>query len=208
MDVKQAYNIWSGQYDSNLNPTRDLEAIAIRETLDKLDFENCLEIGCGTGKNTEWLVSKAKLIIAVDLSDKMLEKAKQKISLEKVRFIQADITKPWNFLTNPSDLIIFSLVLEHVENLDFVFEEASKNLKLGGYIYIGELHPYKQYKGTKARFETEDGLQIVQCFNHNISDFTRPAMNFGFEIISFEEYFDNDDKSSVPRILCVLLRKR
>lgn len=51
-DVQQAYNSWAQQYDSNENKTRDLEARSLRETLAPLTFEHCLEIGCGTGKNT------------------------------------------------------------------------------------------------------------------------------------------------------------
>ena len=60
MDTRQAYNLWSKQYDENINKTRDLEARAFRETLESYDFKYCLEIGCGTGKNTEWLLQKAE----------------------------------------------------------------------------------------------------------------------------------------------------
>jgi predicted TPR repeat methyltransferase len=175
MDTKQAYDLWSKQYDTNANKTRDLEAKALRETLDRFIFENCLEIGCGTGKNTEWLLQKAKHITAVDLSEEMLARAKEKINSDKVKFLLADITKDWDFSTGKYDLISFSLVLEHIENLDHIFGEASKLLQRGGLIYIGELHPYKQYLGTKARFESEEGLQILDCYNHNISDFILSA---------------------------------
>ncbi|MCY7361353.1 MAG: class I SAM-dependent methyltransferase, partial [Ignavibacteria bacterium] len=65
MKVKEAYNSWADQYDSNINRTRDLEAISLRETIVNIQFETCLEIGCGTGKNTEWLVTKCKEITAV-----------------------------------------------------------------------------------------------------------------------------------------------
>ncbi|HMF72569.1 MAG TPA: hypothetical protein VK616_13920, partial [Flavitalea sp.] len=58
MDAKQAYDFWSSLYDSNKNNTRDLEAIALRETLAAIPFDSCLEIGCGTGKNTKWLLEK------------------------------------------------------------------------------------------------------------------------------------------------------
>ena len=54
MSVEQAYNNWAEQYDSNENKTRDLEAKALREVLADMIFENCLEIGCGTGKNTRF----------------------------------------------------------------------------------------------------------------------------------------------------------
>jgi ubiquinone/menaquinone biosynthesis C-methylase UbiE len=208
MDVKQAYNIWADQYDSNSNKTRDLEAVSFRTTLDDIEFDTCLEIGCGTGKNTEYLLTKAKQVTAVDLSDEMLAKARQKINADNVQFIQADITNDWIFLNNQYDLVTFSLVLEHIENLNDIFKKVSKVLSPNGFIYVGELHPFKQYTGTKARFDTEDGEQLVTCFNHNISDFTSSAKQNGFEIVDISEYFDNDDKTIIPRILTLLLRKR
>jgi ubiquinone/menaquinone biosynthesis C-methylase UbiE len=205
MNVEEAYDQWSSQYDSNANKTRDLEATALRDTLKEISFSKCLEIGCGTGKNTSWLITKARSVTAVDLSAEMLTKAKEKIVSSHVQFIQADIRLDWTF-GNSFDLISFSLVLEHIENLETVFKEAVKSLVPGGHIYIGELHPFKQYTGTKARFDTENGQQIVDCFNHHISDFIKAAKQCGLTLVDINEYFDNDDRSSVPRILTVVFR--
>ncbi len=206
MNTKQAYNTWALQYDTNENKTRDLEGKALQQTLANIPFDNCLEIGCGTGKNTAWLIEKAKHITAIDLSDEMLAKAKEKISSGKVDFLQADITTAWTF-GNEFDLISFSLVLEHINNLEHIFQETSNSLKTGGYVYIGELHPYKQYAGSKARFDTEAGQQVVECFNHHISDFIQIPRKYGLMPVDINEYFDNDDKSQIPRILTVLLEK-
>lgn len=208
MDTQKAYNIWSEQYDTNENKTRDLEAAAIRKTLAEIHFNSCLEIGCGTGKNTDWLVTKAKQITAVDFSEEMLAKAKEKILSDKVNFIQADISESWKFTNQKFDLITFSLVLEHIENLDHIFSEASKVLDRDGYIYIGELHPFKQYSGSKARFETEKGTQILKCFNHHVSDFIQSAKKYGFDIADINEHFDDDDRNALPRVLTILFRKK
>jgi len=207
MNTKQAYDLWSRQYDTNENKTRDLEAKALRETLDKYNFKHCLEIGCGTGKNTEWLLKKADQITAVDLSEEMIAKAKKKINSDKVKFLLADITKDWDFTSEKFELISFSLILEHIENLDHIFREASGLLKPGGLIYIGELHPYKQYLGTKARFETEEGLQILDCYNHNISDFISSAIKYGFDLKDVSEFWDDEGKEAVPRVLVIILKK-
>ena len=207
MNVQQAYNTWAEQYDTNQNKTRDLEGIALREVLADISFDNCLEIGCGTGKNTEWFIIKAKAVTCVDLSEEMLLKAKTKLVSDKVQFIQADITEPWDFTTQKYDLVGFSLVLEHIENLGEIFEKVANVTHTGSYVYIGELHPFKQYTGTKARFETPQGLQIVPCFNHNISDFTQAAESFGFEITAVNEYFDENNRANIPRILTLVFRK-
>ena len=208
MSVQHAYNSWAAQYDSNDNKTRDLESIALRNTLEKIHFNNCLEVGCGTGKNTVWLVERANHIMAVDLSEEMLKKAKEKIISGKVEFMQADINKPWAFGTTPYDLITFSLVLEHIANLYHVFSEAARLLSVGGYLYLGELHPFKQYMGTKARFDTANGTQIVECYNHNVSDFIQPAKKHGLSVIDLKEYFDRANDGSVPRILTILFQRK
>jgi ubiquinone/menaquinone biosynthesis C-methylase UbiE len=207
MDTQSAYNNWASQYDTNENKTRDLEAKALREILSNVNFKSCLEIGCGTGKNTEWLLKRADEITAVDLSEEMLSKAKEKIPSEKVDFLIADINSEWNFTNKSFDLVSFSLVLEHIEHLEPIFREVSKKLNQGGRVYIGELHPFKQYTGSKARFETEAGLHIVQCYNHHISDFVQGARKHGLRLVELNEYFDDDDRSSIPRILILLLQK-
>jgi 2-polyprenyl-3-methyl-5-hydroxy-6-metoxy-1,4-benzoquinol methylase len=207
MDTKKAYDIWSEQYDTNDNKTRDIEGKALRITLENIDFESCLEIGCGTGKNTGWLVRKAKHITAVDLSEEMINRAKQKISSGNVNFLQADITQNWNFVKKKYDLVSFSLILEHIENLDHIFKEAAEAVNPGGYIYLGELHPYKQYLGTKARFETEKGVEVLTCFSHNTSDFIQAAKKHGFQIIDINEFFDESTKA-IPRILVIIFKKK
>lgn len=207
MNTREMYNKWAAQYDTNNNKTRDLEASALRLTLSDFSFDNCLEIGCGTGKNTQWLISKTNHVTAVDLSEEMLAKAKKKINSDKVEFLQADITKEWSFLSKKYDLITFSLVLEHIEYLEPIFQKAAKVLNENGRLYIGELHPFKQYTGTKARFETEEGLQIVSCYNHHVSDFIQAAKQNGLIIEEVKEYFDDNNHSTIPRILALIFRK-
>lgn len=207
MNTQQAYNTWAARYDTNDNKTRDLEARALRECLATFSFDNCLEIGCGTGKNTVWLAEKAKHITAVDLSEEMIAKAKEKTSDHNIEFKLADITKDWGFANGIYDLVCFSLVLEHIEDLAHIFKETSRALNTGGYVYIGELHPFKQYTGSKARFETEEGQQVVQCYNHHFSDFIYSAREQGLGLIDIKEYFDDDDRTAIPRILALVLKK-
>jgi ubiquinone/menaquinone biosynthesis C-methylase UbiE len=207
MDAKKAYDTWAAQYDTNDNKTRDLEGEALQVLLTNIPFNSILEIGCGTGKNTEWFLGKAKEITAIDLSDEMLAKATEKITSHKVQFKQADITLPWKFIDKQYDLVSFSLVLEHIYNLDHIFSEAARSLRPGGHVYIGELHPYKQYSGTKARFDTEDGQQVVECFNHHISEFIQSAKKHGLILVDLHEFFDNNERNEIPRILAIILKK-
>ena len=206
METREAYNEWAAQYDTNENKTRDLEAKALREILEPVPFTRALEIGCGTGKNTGWLITKGH-VTGVDLSEGMLAKAREKVPAEKAEFRQADITAEWNFGSH-FDLVTYSLVLEHIENLGPVFEKTAGALKPGGHVYIGELHPFKQYAGSKARFETEEGLKVVDCYTHHISDFVNAAAKSGLQLLQLNEYFDENEPTGIPRILCLLFKKQ
>jgi ubiquinone/menaquinone biosynthesis C-methylase UbiE len=206
MSTEQAYNEWASQYDDNVNLTRDLEAKAIREVLKNTQYETCLEVGCGTGKNTVWLADKAKEMVSVDLSVEMLAKAKAKITDEKIHFVHADINEDWDFTDRTYELVTFSLILEHIENIQLVFEKTAKVLKPGGHVYVGELHPFKQYAGSKARFESKDGEKVLQCYNHHISDFTIAGKKNNLCLVDLEEYFDEANKE-IPRILTLLFKK-
>ena len=170
MNNKEAYNKWSATYDTVLNRTRDLEAMAFRKTLSGQNFSCVLELGCGTGKNTEWLATNANQLTAVDFSEEMMDKAKEKVKHKHVNFVHGDISCEWNFANSKVDLVTCSLVLEHIRDIDFIFKQASNFLNRGGLFYIGELHPFKQYEGSKARFETTTGIFVLECFTHHISD--------------------------------------
>ena len=207
MHIGEAYNSWSAQYDTNDNKTRDLEALALKKLLSGKAYKHCLEVACGTGKNTQWLLTICDQITAIDFSEGMLEIAKNKIHSDKVNFIEADITKDWTFAKDTYDLVTFSLMLEHIEDLHAVFQKLSIVTATGSHVYIGELHPFKQYAGSKARFETESGTQVVTCFNHHVTDFIQAANASGFQLIQLQEQFDEGDRSQLPRILNLLFEK-
>lgn len=204
-EVRKAYDTWAAQYDTQANKTRDLEAIALRELMATVNYDSCLELGCGTGKNTAWLASRCKHHVAVDLSPAMLAEARRKIRLEHVRFVAADLNKSWEFVDREFDLVAFSLVLEHIEVIGPVIEKAAAAITVGGHLYVGELHPFKQYQGSKARFETDRGSTVVDCFTHHVSDFLNAARKVGLQLCALRELADAG--TQIPRILALLFKK-
>ena len=207
MTIDKAYDSWADNYDSVENKTRDLERIAAKQILDKYNYTNVIELGCGTGKNTEWLLDKANSIIGLDFSPAMLLKAKEKIKSNKVQFQQADLAKPWIIKDNYADLISCGLTLEHISDLNFIFREGYKKLKSKGKFFICELHPFKQYKGTKAKFEYGNKIVELEVFTHHVSEYINAAINNGFRVLELKEWFDNDDNSNIPRLISFVFEK-
>lgn len=206
MNNEEAYNVWAKNYDTVANKTRDLEAKALRKSVSGENL-NILEIGCGTGKNTEYLLTIAKHLMGADFSAEMLERAKAKITAENVEFREMDLREDWKFAENSFDLITCSLALEHIQNLHFVFEQSYKVLRQNGRFYIGELHPFKQYQGSKARFETGDGIFELECFVHHVSEFFAAGKSNNFELFELKEWFDDEDTSKIQRLLTMIFRK-
>jgi ubiquinone/menaquinone biosynthesis C-methylase UbiE len=125
-NVQSAYNNWAKSYDEMDNKTRDLDKLATQLMLADIinSTDSVLEFGCGTGKNTEWLIKKTPHLTAVDFSGEMLNKARQKFSSDLI-FQQVDITQQWPFKKHSFNIVTCNLILEHVQNLDFVFAEAA-----------------------------------------------------------------------------------
>ncbi|MBK7407230.1 MAG: class I SAM-dependent methyltransferase [Saprospirales bacterium] len=198
MPIKSAYNHWAATYDSMPNKTRDLEQTAARQTLGPLKFATVLELGCGTGKNTQWLAKKATTLLALDFSEEMLALAKKKITANHVQFQQADLLQPWNVPDHFADLLTCSLVLEHIEDLDPIFAQAATKLKPGGLFYICELHPFKQYEGSKAKYQTEAGTVELEVYTHHISEFVGAALSNAFTLTELKEWFDPSENATPP----------
>lgn len=208
MRIQQAYDTWAASYDTAPNKIRDLEARAIRAVVPAGSYAHVVELGAGTGKNTAWLATLAQHLTAVDFSAAMLQQARQKLPLPHITFQQADLTQPWPFAPATVDLLTCSLTLEHILHLDGVFAQAALVLRASGLFYIGELHPFKQYQGSKARVEqAHDGAFEVEGFVHHVSDFVAGARHHGLTCESLLEWFDEDDRSTTPRVVSFLFRQ-
>ena len=205
VNISQAYNEWSSSYDSMMNKTRDLELEVQESILCHMRFNHIIELGCGTGKNTLRLLGLCKSLIALDFSERMIDFAKLKLPPNRVEFAVRDVTREWD-LNRKADLISCSLILEHVKNIDSIFKKANIQLNPDGHLYIGELHPFKQYKGSKARFEKGGEVLEVESFVHHISEYLQAANNHCFELSEMKEVMDDETKE--PRIVAFLFKKK
>jgi malonyl-CoA O-methyltransferase len=177
------------------------------ERLANRHFDSILEIGCGTGKNTLFLADVGAKVHALDFSEGMIEKAKEKVKAENVRFSMADLTQRWPCQDHAYDLIVCNLVLEHIEDLSFIFSEASRVLAEGGRFFVNELHPFRQYEGKKARFQSGEDVAEIPAFVHHISDFTNAASKHGLKLAKLDERWHPEDLNKPPRIVSFLFEK-
>jgi ubiquinone/menaquinone biosynthesis C-methylase UbiE len=207
MSIQKAYNEWSETYDTDQNLTRDLDEKVTRETLANLRFDSILEIGCGTGKNTTFLAQVGAHVHALDFSEGMIEKAREKVKAENVKFSVADLTQKWPCENRSYDLIVCNLVLEHLADLSFIFSEALRVLEEQGRFLVNELHPFRQYEGKKARFDTRGEVTEITAFVHHISDFLNAASKNELRLVKLNEWWHEQDQGKPPRIISFIFEK-
>lgn len=207
VNTRNAYDQWSESYDTDENFTRDLDGTITRITLEELWCNTILEIGCGTGKNTNLLAQIGKRVYAIDFSPGMIFKAVSQIQQGNVQFCIGDITQKWPIEDASIDLVVCSLVLEHIEDLRFIFAETARTLVKNGKFYVSELHPFKQYQGVRANFTRADKRTEIQAFVHHVSDYLETAREVGLMLLALKEWWHENDHNKPPRLVTFMFEK-
>ena len=98
-----------------------------------------------------------------------------------------------------------NLVLEHIKELDHIFDSVFMKLMRGGKCFLCEIHPKKQIEGTKARFKVNKKETILETFPHFEKDYIHAAEMAGLTLRNKNDWYDN--KSDIPRLISFLFEK-
>jgi ubiquinone/menaquinone biosynthesis C-methylase UbiE len=212
--VAAAYDRWAASYDDDRNLTRDLDATVLRDAPLALDGRDVLEIGCGTGKNTEWLAERARSLVALDFSEGMLARARERLARRgtdaRVRFVRHDVREPLPLPDASADVMVGNLVLEHVRDLAPVFAEAARVLRPGGTLWLCELHPYRQWRGGQAHFtDAASGETVhVSAYVHSVAEYVNGGLGAGLLLRHLGEWVEpGAPEGAPPRLLSVRFEK-
>ena len=188
--VRDGYDRWASVYDHDANPLPALEGPHVREALGDVGGRDVLDLGCGTGRHTAWLVETGARVTAVDFSERMLERARAKVSAADVRFIVHDLHEPLPLGDASFDALVSGLVLEHLRDLERFFGEAHRVLRPGGRAVVSAMHPAMFLRDSRARFTDPDSGQVVApgSLPHRLGDFVMAAVRAGFTLSGVGEY--------------------
>jgi ubiquinone/menaquinone biosynthesis C-methylase UbiE len=205
LPVAEGYDRWAPTYDRVANATRDAAAAKVQEWSPHLIDKHVLELGCGTGGNTQHIARVAASTTALDFSIGMLSAAKNRPECRDVCFLRADVTTGIPIRDGAFDVVLESLVLEHVEHLRSLFREAYRVLRPGGLFLGSELHPFRQLAGKQARFVPPGSTEevLIAAHTHTTSDFVNAAVGAGFHVVRLDE----DADLAGPRLFSFWLAK-
>jgi 2-polyprenyl-3-methyl-5-hydroxy-6-metoxy-1,4-benzoquinol methylase len=102
------------------------------------NFENALEIGCGTGEFTRLLATRARSIVAIDLSSQMIRLAKsQSANCRNVEYLQGDVMRI-SLPAGEYDCIVSMATLHHLPLVEALLKMKAA-LKPNGVLIIHDL---------------------------------------------------------------------
>ena len=146
---KPTYDDWLDKYSLTLNKCKS----------------PVLDLGCGLGNDTLYLVKKGFSVIACDYSNVALEQVNQNI--KDVKTMQLDISLPLPFEDNSFDLIIADLSLHYFDEKTTIniMKEIKRILKPNGNLLARVNSTSDLNYGAGKGEKLEDNYYFVEGYN-------------------------------------------
>lgn len=201
----------------------DLHNDLIKPTLDKFlgDYsgKRVLDAGCGNGFLENYLAEKAKQVVGIDSSEKLLSFAKKNISQENVEFKQENLLEKLPVADSSFDIVIANMVLQYLPELSIFAQETERTLKPNGtflmfidhpshalFLRAQELMGKKNEKFINSGGYFESGLRkkhslwnqaILQYYHRPLSNY----LNVFSKHLRLDQVEEVSNDGEIPRIL-------
>jgi ubiquinone/menaquinone biosynthesis C-methylase UbiE len=185
----EAYDIWSVNYDDQPgNLMLDLDDTLFSDLLRGLNLakNKVADIGCGTGRHWDKLLKhKPKSLTGFDVSAGMLKRLEQKFPEAQTYQITDNLFADVH--DQSYDVIISTLTIAHIKNIEEALQAWCRILKPGGDIIITDFHPSTLAYGGKRTFKHHNKQIVVQNYVHQLSDIKEIMLNNNCTLIAHEE---------------------
>jgi len=145
--TKSQWDTYADLIDKNMGNSGDrlhktiIEPI-ILSFIQNIKNPNVLDVGCGNGFLLRKLSLTSVSVVGIDSSDELVKKAKRQIvGIDNVSVKYSDIATQLPFHKETFDIVIASMVLQYLPNIDIFALEAYRTLKQGGILVVIIDHP-------------------------------------------------------------------
>ncbi len=149
--MKEEESMWTKKQSSMFKtPNYSKEFIRkpyILNQLGNIKGKKLFEIGCGSGYWTRLFTEKGALCTGIELEENQIRLAieEEKRKPLGIKYYLGNAKNLGKFSKNSFDIVFLEYVLLEIPNksdLKKIFEEAYKILKVGGKIFISDMHPF------------------------------------------------------------------
>lgn len=129
----------------------------LKKLLPEFKDQAVLDLGSGYGWHCIYAVEQgASSVVGVELSEKMLEIAKEKSNSRKIQYIKGDL-ETVEFPDESFNIILSSLVFHYIEDYDALIRRLYKMLKPNGNLIFTVEHPTFTAYGSQGWYYDENG---------------------------------------------------
>jgi SAM-dependent methyltransferase len=190
VDVRSGYGEWVATYEQTVEDAMDIELL---DSLEHVAWSGeAADLGCGTGRTGAWLRERGvEAIDGVDLTPEMLEVARSR-GVHR-RLVEADVAST-GLRSGGYDLVVTSLVDEHLADLAPLYSEAFRLAKPGAkYVLVG-FHPhFIMAAGMPTHYDNASGEPVaIETHVHLLSDHTAAALGAGWRLAELKERVIDD----------------
>ena len=155
-----------------LNYNDLLEQPAMRSLLPDLKGKKILDMGCGYGPVDRFFIeSGAESVTAIDISKKMLEKARRENALPGIEYKEMSMSEI-NNLKGKYDLVFSSLAIHYIKNFPKLVKDVHNILNDGGVFLFSQEHPIMTASENMEGYFDEDG-------NYCMNSYLLPGKRYG-----------------------------
>jgi SAM-dependent methyltransferase len=190
VDVRSGYAEWVDTYEQTVQDAMDIELL---ERLAEVDWAGeVADLGCGTGRTGAWLAGRGAIAIdGVDVTPEMLARARERGVYREL--VEADVAHT-GLASDAYDLVVTSLVDEHLADLRPLYAEAARVAKPDGTYVIVGYHPhFIMSSGMPTHYDSASGEPVaIETHVHLFSDHVRAARGAGWTLVESQERVIDD----------------
>lgn len=184
-----AYDLWAADYDSQPhNLMLALDETVFTELLLLASFEKGIiaDIGCGTGRHWQKLLQlQPEKLVGFDVSEQMLGKLAAKFPTATTCRIDNEMLP--QLQDNSCSMLVSTLTIAHIENMQAALKEWARVTAAGGYIIITDYHPAALAKGARRTFTHAHTVISIKNYVHPVDAIMATAKQLGLSVIRLTE---------------------
>lgn len=193
VDVRDGYSEWALSFEDSVVDAMDIGLFERLRTPSWGQSRRVVDLGCGTGRTGAWL-RKAGVgaLDGVDLTPQMLAGAQARAVHD--RLFEASVTDT-GLPDATYDLLVSSLVDEHLQDLAPLYAEAFRISAEGALFVLVGFHPhFMLHTGMPTHYRSAEGEDVaISTTIHLVSDHVRAAAAAGWQLVEMHEGLIDDE---------------
>jgi len=177
------------QYEKMSRSQKGLEGAGewhvLKKMLPEFVGKKVLDLGCGYGWHCRYAIENgAQSAIGIDISEKMLQKAREINQLDNIKYEQSAL-EDVAFNDETFDVVISSLTFHYIQAYDALIRNVYNWLKPNGRFVFSVEHPVFTAEGSQDWVYDKEGNKLYWAVDHYFVEGQRNTLFLGERVVKY-----------------------